>query len=149
MEDETLRSDPVSVPATSDRYWKLDIDKRQSSLGNSVPRLMLGWRPQKVFFEAQRGGAYILAYGNRTAPDLPPPPELQEALAAAGGGVPLVDVGPAVDLGGPSRVQEPSRRASGRMVSLSTLLMGFVLLLAFLAWWAVRRLLKIDSPSHR
>ena len=149
MEDETLRSDPVSVPTTSDRYWKLDIDKRQSSLGNSVPRLMLGWRPQKVFFEAQRGGAYILAYGNRTAPDLPPPPELQEALAAAGGTVSLVDVGPAVDLGGPSRVQEPSRRASGRMVSLSTLLMGCVLLLAFLAWWAVRRLLKIDSPSHR
>lgn len=149
MEDETLRNDPVSVPETWDRYWKLDIDKRQSSLGNSVPRLMLGWRPREVFFEAERGGAYILAYGSRTAAVLPPPPEVQEALAAAGGRVPRVDIGPAVELGGPSRVREPSGRASGRMVSLSTLLLGCLLLLAFWAWWVVRRLLKIDSPSQR
>lgn len=144
MGPETLHNDPVTVRPTRDRYWKLDIDNRQSSLGNSIPRLMLGWRPQELFFVAEQGGAYIFAYGSGKAGPMPPPHDLVAAIAASGRRIPSVDIGPRMSLGGPSRVKTPAHAASGRMVSLSTLLLGCVLLLAFLAWWAVRRMLRVD-----
>ena len=146
---QNLHNSPVSVPETTDRYWKLDIDLRRSSLGNNVPRLMLGWRPQALFFMAERGGAYVLAYGSRIAEVLPPSAELAQALAAAGDRIPGLGIGPGMVLGGSSRTTAPPRRSSGKMVSLSSLLLGCVLLIAFFAWWTVRRILKIDSRSLR
>ena len=148
-EDQVLRNSPVSVPETTDRYWKLDIDSRRSRLGNNVPRLMLGWRPQALFFKAERGGAYLLTYGSRTAEALPPPGDLTDALAAAGDRIATLAIGPAITLGGSRPANASPRRTSGRMVSLSSLLLGCVLLFAFFAWWAVRRLLRIDSKSYR
>ena len=146
-EDQPLRNPPVSVPETTDRYWKLDIDPHRSRLGSNVPRLMLGWRPQALFFKAERGGAYLLAYGSRTAQALPPPADLTEALAAAGDRIATLAIGPALTLGGPLPAKASPRRTSGRMMSLSSLLLGCVLLLAVCAWWMVRRLLRIDSKS--
>jgi len=148
MEDQILRSPPVAVPETTDRYWKLDIDRGRSRLRNNVPHLMLGWRPQRLFFMAQRGGAYLLAYGSRTAAAPAPPAELAKTLAAAGERITTLGIGPGVNLGGPAQAKAPPRRTSGRMVSLSSLLLGCVLLLAFFAWWMVRRLLKIDTRSR-
>jgi hypothetical protein len=148
MEDQILRSPPVAVPETTDRYWRLDIDRGRSRLGNNVPYLMLGWRPQRLFFMAQRGGAYLLAYGSRTAVAPAPPAELAKTLAAAGERITTLDIGPGVNLGGAARAETPPRRSSGRMVSVSSLLLGCVLLLAFFAWWMVRRLLKIDTRSR-
>lgn len=142
IKDVTLHSQPVVMPETSDRYWKLDIDSRQSGLGSSVPKLMLGGRPHELFFAAESGGAYILAYGSRRAAPLAPPPELVEQVALQGPQASIADVGRRIELGGPSRPKGPVAGASGRMVSLSTLLLGCVLLLAFLAWWAVRRWLR-------
>ena len=147
-EDQTLRNPPLTVPNTTDRYWKLDIDQGRSSLGNNIPRLMLGWRPQTLFFMAERGGAYLLAYGSQTAEALPPPADLTEALAVAGDQIATIDIGPTITLGG-GRAKAAPRRTSGKIVSLSSLLLGCVLLLAFFAWWMVRRLLKIDSRSFR
>jgi hypothetical protein len=144
MGPETLRNDPVPVRPSRDRYWKLDIDNRQSRLGNSIPRLMLGWRPQELFFVAEQGVAYIFAYGSGKAGPMPPSHDLVATIAAAGKRIPSVDIGPRMPLGGPSGVKTPARAASGRMVSLSTLLLGCVFLLAFLAWWVVRRLLRVD-----
>ena len=148
-EDQILRNLPVSLPETADRHWKLDIDPRRSRLGNNVPRLMLGWRPQALFFKAERGGAYLLAYGSRTAEALPPPADLTEARAAAGERIATLAIGPAITLGGYRQAKASPRRTSGRMVSLSSLLLGCVLLFAFFAWRLVRRLLRIDSQSFR
>lgn len=147
--DQTLRNPPLTVPETTDRYWKLDIDQSRSSLGNNIPRLMLGWRPQALFFMAERGRAYLLAYGSRTAEALPPPADLTEALAVAGDRIATIGIGPAITLGGGLRANASPRRTSGKLVSLSSLLLGCVLLLAFFVWWVVRRLLKIDSRSLR
>ena len=146
-EDQILRNLPVSLPETADRHWKLDIDPRRSRLGNNVPRLMLGWRPQALFFKAERGGAYLLAYGSRAAKALPPPADLTDALAAAGDRIATLQIGPAITLGGFRPANASPRRTSERMVSLSSLLLGCVLLFAFFAWWVVRRLLRIDSKS--
>jgi hypothetical protein len=105
---------------------------------------MLGWRPQALYFMAERGGAYLLAYGSRTAQAPPSPADLAEVLAAAGDRIATLDIGPGINLGGPLQTKTPSQRTSGRMVSLSSLLLGCILLLAFFAWWMVRRLLKIN-----
>jgi Protein of unknown function (DUF3999) len=145
IKDATLRNDPVMVSETTDRYWKLDIDNRQSGLGGSVPRLMLGGRSHALFFATERGGAYVLAFGSRKAVPLVPPPGLAEQVALEGAKVPIADMGRRIELGGPSRLQGPAADASGRMMSLSTLLLGCVLLLAFFAWWVVRRLLSRDT----
>jgi hypothetical protein len=142
IKDATIHNQPVVLPETSDRYWKLDIDSRQSGLGSSVPKLMLGGRPHELFFAAERGGAYILAYGSRKAAPLAPPLDLVEQVALQGAQASIADVGQRIELGGPSRLNIPAAGTSGRMVSLSTLLLGCVLLLAFFAWWAVRRLLR-------
>ena len=142
IKDATIHNQPVVLPETSDRYWKLDIDSRQSGLGSSVPKLMLGGRPHELFFAAERGGAYILAFGSRKAAPLAPPLELVEQVALQGAQASIPDVGRRIELGGPSRLKGPVASTSGRMVSLSTMLLGCVLLLAFFAWWAVRRLLR-------
>ena len=145
IKDTTLHNDPVMVPETSDRYWKLDIDNRQSALGSSVPQLMLGGRSHELFFIVEGGGAYLLAYGSRKAAPFMPPPELAQQVALQGAQTPIAGIGPRMELGGPSRLGGPVAGASGRMMSLSTLLLGCVLLLAFFAWWVVRRLLSRDA----
>jgi hypothetical protein len=142
IKDATLHNDPVMVPETSDRLWMLDIDSRQSGLGSSVPRLMLGGRPHELFFTTEGRGVYIIAYGSRKATPLVPPPELVERVAMFGAQSPLADIGRRIELGGTSRLNVPAAGASGRMMSLSTLLLGCVLLVAFLAWWVVRRILQ-------
>lgn len=145
IKDTTLHNDPVMVPETSDRYWKLDIDNRQSGLGGSVPELMLGGWSHELFFIVERSGVYVLAYGSRKAAPSVPSPELAEKVAMHGGQAFVADIGPRMALGGPSRLEGPVAGASGRMMSLSTLLLGCVLLLAFFAWWVVRRLLSRGS----
>jgi len=149
IKDATLHNDPVMLPETSDRYWTLDIDHRQSGLGSSVPRLMLGGRPHELFFAAGGGGAYIIAYGSRKASPLVPPSDLRDRVALLGAQAPRADIGRRIELGGLARLNVPATGTSGRMISLSTLLLGGVFLMAFFAWWAVRRLLTRDSTSRR
>jgi len=145
IKDATLHNDPVIVPETTDRYWKLDIDNRQSGLCSSVPQLMLGGRSHELFFVVEGGGAYMLAYGSRRVVPLVPPPELAQQVALQGAQAPTAGIGPRMELGGPSRLEGQVAGISGRMMSLSTLLLGCVLLLAFFAWWVVRRLLSRDA----
>ncbi len=51
-------------------------------------------------------------------------------------------IGERIVLGGSSRLSGPVQDASGKMLSLATLLLGGVLVVAFLAWWTVRRVLS-------
>jgi hypothetical protein len=138
VNDTTLHNDPVAVPETTDRFWQLDIDNRQSGLGAGVPRLKLGGRPHELFFAPQGGGTYIMAYGSRKAMVLEPPPDLV-ARVASETSIARADIGRRIALGGSARRTGPGRDNSGRMVSLSTWLLALVLLLAFLAWWVMRR----------
>jgi hypothetical protein len=145
IKDTTLHNEPAIVPETTDRYWKLDIDNRQSGLGSSVPQLMLGGRSHELFFIVEGGGAYMLAYGSRRAVPLAPPPELARQVALQGDQAPIAGIGRRTELGGPSRLEGAVSGTSGRLLSLSTMLLGCVLLLAFFAWWVVRRLLSRDA----
>lgn len=94
-----------------------------------------------VFFVSQAGQSYLLAYGSRKVTAPMPPMELVQRAGREGRRAAAVRVGPRVELGGPARLQATAA-TPGRMVSLSTLLLGGVLLLAVFAWWTARRLLR-------
>ena len=142
IKDATLHNEPVMLTETTDRFWMLDIDNRQSGLGSSVPRLMLGGRPHELFFAAEGGGTYITAYGSRKITPLAAPADLQERVALIGVKAPSADIGQRIELGGLSRLKVPAAGTSGRMISLSTFLLGSVILVAFFAWWVLRRYLQ-------
>ena len=115
--------------------------------GRVVPHVLReaaseGERGFQLFFENRPGQSYILAYGSRRTQAPTPPPELLRRVARDGRRVPAARIGPRIDLGGPVRLREPAGSATGRLMSLSTFLLGSVLLLAFLVWWAVRRRLR-------
>jgi hypothetical protein len=142
VKDTALRNDPLPIPETTDRFWMLDIDNRQSGLGGSVPRLMLGGRPHELFFAPRGGGMYILAFGSRNVRGLKPPDDLAREVALNGSRALEIHLGQRIDLGGTSRLKGRSTGGSGQMLSLSTWLLGCVLLVAFFAWWVVRRMLR-------
>ena len=142
MNNMALHNDPVRLSATTDRYWQLDIDKRQSNFGASVPQLMLGGRPHELFFMSEPNQAYLLAFGSRKVKGLTDDSTLKKRVEAGGNRIMLAGIGPRITLGGTSRLVGSSGRAPGRMVSLSTMLLGCVLFVALLAWWAVRRMLR-------
>lgn len=49
---------------TSDRYWRLEVEGKDSQLGMGGPSLVLGWVPHEVYFIAQGQPPFQLAYGN-------------------------------------------------------------------------------------
>jgi len=64
-EDVALRNDTISLPMTTDRYWRLKISAEGGEFtSDSLPYLELGWHPHKLYFLDQGGGPYILAFGN-------------------------------------------------------------------------------------
>lgn len=95
-----------------------------------------------LYFDVQAGQSYLLAYGSATITAPMPPTELVQRAERAGKRAAAVRVGPRIELGGPARLQPTAGGGSGWMISLSTLLLGCVLLLAFFAWWTARRLLR-------
>lgn len=115
--------------------------------GSVVPHCTLpslsGSGPARVLFFASKGGqSYLLAYGSGKIGAATPPPDLVQRAGREGSRAAAVRLGPRIELGGPARLQAAADPSDGRMLSLSTLLLGCVLLMAFFAWWTARRLLR-------
>lgn len=61
----TLQSDALSLPMTSDRYWRLEIrTEGKEMLAERQPHLELGWLPHTLYFLNQGGEPHLLAYGS-------------------------------------------------------------------------------------
>lgn len=56
-------SPPMVVPATGERYWRLQVDTRSGGLGAGVPALSIGWRPATVIYAARGNVPFVLAVG--------------------------------------------------------------------------------------
>ena len=54
----------LSVTPNVERYWLLRADQRGGGLGNGLPRLAVGWVPQRLVFAARGQGPFQLAYGS-------------------------------------------------------------------------------------
>lgn len=56
-------SPPMAVPATGERYWRLQVDTRSGGLGAGAPALSIGWRPATVSYAARGNVPFVLAVG--------------------------------------------------------------------------------------
>ncbi|MGG1951062.1 DUF3999 domain-containing protein [Ralstonia solanacearum] len=56
-------SPPIVVPATGERYWRLQVDIRSGGLGVGAPALSIGWRPATVTYAARGNVPFVLAVG--------------------------------------------------------------------------------------
>jgi hypothetical protein len=54
---------PITVPATGERYWRLQVDTRNGGLGAGAPLLAIGWRPATVTYAARGDVPFVLAVG--------------------------------------------------------------------------------------
>jgi len=44
-----------------DRYWRVEFE---GTFSGAPPKMKMSWRPGEVFFLAQGGGPYVLAFGS-------------------------------------------------------------------------------------
>jgi hypothetical protein len=54
----------VQFEPTTDRYWRLEVQRGAETLRGLSPSLLLGYRPARLRFLAQGAGPYQLAYGS-------------------------------------------------------------------------------------
>jgi hypothetical protein len=144
IERTPMTSVPQPVAVAMDRYWRLTVDASDSTIGRSIPRLEIGYRPHDLYFIARGGGPFTLAFGStRAAP-------LKTNVAA------LVDrinqshengiqrwvfpQGAAFELGGVQRLAPPSPPLPTRRIVLWSVLLAGVLIVAAMAWRLARRL---------
>jgi hypothetical protein len=89
-----------------DRFWRIEVQGRDSSFGETLPALSLGWRPGRVLFLAQGAGPFRLLYGSAdvSAPDF----GIGSLLNTTGTSAVIAEVGSRVESGGATRlVQTP------------------------------------------
>jgi hypothetical protein len=62
--NEELRSPPIELCCSTDRYWRITLDQRGGGIGSGLPKVELGWIPQQGLFVARGPAPFRLAYGN-------------------------------------------------------------------------------------
>lgn len=62
-----LTNDPVAIPLTAARHWRVRISQAGGGLGAGVPELVVGWLPHDLVFMARGDGPFRLLYGNASA----------------------------------------------------------------------------------
>lgn len=63
---QEIVSPDIEISPMPDRYWMLKLDPR-TSIGQGLPRLTVGFVPQKIVFAARGSEPFALAYGNAKA----------------------------------------------------------------------------------
>ena len=144
MEAASLVGDPLAVTMNMDRHWRVTVDDSESTIGKTIPRLEIGYRPHDLFFIARGTGPFTLAYGSSRAEPLKVntaalfagigqrrPNDLERWVAPAG--APMV-------LGGPQRLAPAPKPLPKRLMVLWSVLLAGVLVVAILAWRLARRM---------
>jgi hypothetical protein len=146
LDGTSLVSDPLSVSMTMDRDWRLTVDDPESTIGRSIPRLEIAYRPHDLFFIARGRGPFTIAFGSARA--MP----LKVNVAALFEGIGqryeqgierwVTPEKAKIVLGGPRRLSpEPQPLPTRRIVLWSILLLG-VLVVAAMAWHLARRMIQ-------
>jgi hypothetical protein len=144
---DTVRreSPPARFPATSDRYWRLQILKDPQVYQDSA--LELGYRPAKLRFLAQGPGPFTVAFGSRRA-EVAQPAVCDGLLAdvSAAERENMIEQGYAgqvVSLGGPDALKIPPKKTPTKVVILwAVLVVGVGLLVAM----ALSLLKRVRQP---
>ena len=61
--DTYLKSGPVDIRNTTDRYWQLTVST-DGGMGTDTPVLHYSWVPDQLYFLARGRGPFTLAFGN-------------------------------------------------------------------------------------
>jgi len=136
MNQTDLKNPVFSCARTSDRYWRLEILSDTGGLGESAPRLELGWTPDDLIFLARGESPFTLAFGSAqiSAPsqsDRSLIEPLQNKTESAEW-VRLAQIGRRIELGGASkRIPPPS--IPWKPWALWGILIAGVAFLAFMA----------------
>ena len=62
--DSELQSNPFSLGAINDRYWKFEPTIETQYTDSQLPQISAAWRSNKVLFIAQGNPPFTLAFGN-------------------------------------------------------------------------------------
>jgi hypothetical protein len=137
-----------AVTVSRDRHWRLTVDASESTMGRSIPRLKIGYRPHDLFFVARGNGPFILAFGStRVEP-------LNVNVAALFDDIEryrekdvqrwVMPQRDRIVLGGTQRLVPQPQPLPLRRVVLWSILLSGVLVVAGMAWRLARRM-KPDS----
>jgi len=62
--DTEVSSPEIAISMNSERYWLLRVDQKGGGVGGGVPKIEIGWMPQKLVFAARGAAPFQLAYGS-------------------------------------------------------------------------------------
>lgn len=144
VDQTSLTSNPQSVTISMDRDWQVRVDASESTIGNVVPRLEIGYRPHDLYFIARGSGPFTLAYGSTQVKPL------KVNVAALFDGINRQRkqeiarwVRPQreqITLGGPQRLSPQPKPLPVRRIVLWSILVAGVLIVAFMAMRLARRM---------
>jgi hypothetical protein len=64
VDGHELTTPVIALPRTTDRYWRLMVDKTGGGIGGGVPQIELGWVPEQLLFVARGDGPFTIAFGS-------------------------------------------------------------------------------------
>ena len=144
VEGTALTSVPQPVTTTMDRYWYLRVNDSDSTIGRSIPRLEIGYRPHDLFFIARGRGPFILAFGStRVEPLRTNVSTLVDSIHRQHDqGIErwVFPDGEVFELGGARRLTPQPKVPPTRQIVLWSVLLGGVLIVALMAWRLACRL---------
>lgn len=150
-EGHTLRNDPLSLPPTSDRFWRLEVKTEGGGLGRGTPRLEMGWVPHRLIFVARGEMPFTLAFGSAvvTSPggDIAALIHRLEQRPGEQGYIKLAHAGGRFELGGPQRLQPPRPPLPWKKWLLWAVLILGVVLLAAIARGLYRQMNADDKTA--
>lgn len=131
-----LGNTEIPIAPTSDREWRLEIHSDASGLEHQSPQLMLGTRPQALYFLARGEAPFILAFGSAVISAAHAPVDALLASVQQGRQAELVGtarIANRVTLGGDTRLRPPSPPLPWKQWLLWGVLIAGVAVLAVMA----------------
>lgn len=62
--EAVVGSESIALTATTERYWRVDVNPAGGGLGSGLPSLTLGWHAHEILFVARGKGPFQLAFGS-------------------------------------------------------------------------------------
>jgi hypothetical protein len=145
--DQELRNPDITVASNNNRYWLVRIDQKGGGLGDGMPKMQVGWQPQKLMFLTRGNAPFQIAYGSREIK--PATFQLQSLLqkTTSDKAVPAIQfaqAGEPVVLGGDMRLEPiPDSLPLKKWILWAVLSMSVLLL----GWMAYRLLQQMDDKK--
>lgn len=131
-----LDNTEIPIAPTNDREWRLEIHSDASGLEHQSPQLILGTRPQELYFLARGEAPFTLAFGSAVMPAAHAPVDALLTSVQQGRQAELVGtarIANRVTLGGDTRMRPPSPPLPWKQWLLWGVLIAGVAVLAVMA----------------